>query len=380
MKTGPIALLLCAALLLTLAGCGAPRPEPDTRAPLAEPTQSAPQSAEGDGTAAAAYAPEPPRSVDTSFPLLAAPFSEAESEAMANHNARRCALMVVNYYYCRCLYADGSRALVRYEIIDNNLRHRTRLVEDCPADYLSEHEGRLYYLNASACPESVTTDGSDRRTELDAACLSLQQQGGTLWCLLADGTLLALRGREKEALLGGCAWAFVSEQGIFYTTRADGCAHLFDPTARTDVTLTAEAAFDPTVIGTTLYYAADEPDGRHFRALDLANGAQRRAEASFRGEAEFFRDWSGGWLLRFTGLGGAAGQQTLSLSAAFDGAADAQSVPGGELRRCRGIDDVLRTDELFTPDGTALGFELVLPGGGSYPSLAADNQPEKKEE
>ena len=27
-------------------------------------------------------------------------------------------------------------------------------------------------------------------------------------------------------------------------------------------------------------------------------------------------------------------------------------------------------------NGEALGFELVLPGGGSYPSLAADNPPE----
>ena len=27
--------------------------------------------------------------------------------------------------------------------------------------------------------------------------------------------------------------------------------------------------------------------------------------------------------------------------------------------------------------GAALGFELVLPGGGAYTSLAADNPPEK---
>ena len=134
------------------------------------------------------------------------------------------------------------------------------------------------------------------------------------------------------------------------------------------------------VIGTTLFYAADEPDGRHIRALDLASGTQRRMDAPFRGEAEFFRDWDGLWQLRFTRLGGAAGQQTVSCGELFDASPAVRSAPDGELRRCRGVDDVLRTDELFAPDGTALGFELVLPGGGSYPSLAADNVPEKKDE
>ncbi len=383
MKTRPIALLLCAALLLTLAGCGSPRQTPQTDAPE-EPmhqTQepSAPAAEDGgalpdDGLPAA---PEPPTSVEAGFPLLARPFSEAESEAMVNHCARRCALIVEDRYYCRCLYDDGTCALVSYEIIDNGLHHRRLLAADCPADFLCESGGRLYYLNASGCPESVKTDGTERRTELDAPCLSLQLQGGALWCLLTDGRLLALRGGEKEALLGGCAGAFVTEQGIFYTAASDGRAHLFDPAARTDVTLTAEAAETPTVIGTTLWYGVREADGRHLYALDLTSGAQRRTAAAFEGAAEFFRGWDGEWQLRLRGLGGAAGQRTLALSAAFDGSPAGESVTGGYIRLCRGVDDILRTDELFSPDGTALGFELVFPGGGGHTSLAADNMPEK---
>ena len=374
MRKRSIALLLCAALLLALAGCGSPRPQ--TRAEVREPEQSALPTG-GEEPAPGAELPPAPRSAEASFPLLARPFSDAESEAMANHNARRCALLVVNYYYCRCLYSDGSDALVRYEIVDNNLRHRTVLTPDCPADYLCESEGRLYYLNADGLPESVGTDGGGRRVELDAPCRSLQLRDGALYCLLADGTLFALRGGEKEALLAGCAWAFASEQGVFYTAASDGRAHLFDPETRTDVTLTAEAALCPTLIGTTLFYAADEADGRHLRALELSDGTQRRMAQAFRGEIEFLRGWDGGWQLRLSGLGGASGQQTLALAAAFDGAPDAQSVPGGFFRLCRGLGDGLRTDELFSPDGAALGFELVLPGGGAYTSLAADNPPEK---
>ncbi len=363
MTTRPIALLLCAALLLTLAGCGSPRQVNDTRAGAPEPERTAPQTEQGQTLPPAAEAPEQPRSTEASFPLLARAFSDAESEDMANLNARRCALLVVNYYYCRCLYADGSSALVRYEIVDNNLRHRSVLTPDCPADFLSESEGRLYYLNADGAAESVGTDGSGRRVELDAPCLSLQLFNGALYCLLADGTLLALRGGEKEALLAGCARAFVSEQGVFYTAASDGRAHLFDPEALTDVTLTAEAALCPTLIGTTLYYAAEEADGRHLRALDLADGAQRRMAQAFRGELEFFRGWDGQWRLRLDGLGGAAGQQTFFLAAAFDAAPAVQSAADAYRRLCRGLGDGLRTDELFSADGAALGFEHE-PGRG----------------
>lgn len=366
MRKRGIALLLCAALLAALAGCGAPRPETDSRMPPAAASESAaPEQA----------LPEPPRSVEASFPLLSSPFSDAGTEAMVNHNARCCALLSGTQYFCRCLYADGSCALVRYEIVDNIPRGRTRLVADCPADYLCESGGRLYYLNGEARPESVSFDGSGRREELDEPCLSLQLFGGALYCLRADGLLLRVDG-GKEALLAGCAWAFVSDRGIFYTAASDGRAHLFDPAARTDVTLTAEAALSPTLVGTTLLYAADEPDGRHLRALELSDGTHRRMEAVFEGLPELLLDWDEGWQLRLTALGGAEGQQLIAVGAAFEPSPAVRNVPGEELRRCRGVHDVLHTDELLAPDGSALGFELVMPVGISTRSLAADNPPE----
>ena len=208
-----------------------------------------------------------------------------------------------------------------------------------------------------------------------AFCLSLQLFGGALYCLRADGLLLRVDG-GKEALLAGCAWAFVSDRGIFYTAASDGRAHLFDPAARTDVTLTAEAALSPTLVGTTLLYAADEPDGRHLRALELSDGTHRRMEAVFEGLPELLLDWDEGWQLRLTALGGAEGQQLIAVGAAFEPSPAVRNVPGEELRRCRGVHDVLHTDELLAPDGSALGFELVMPVGISTRSLAADNPPE----
>ena len=203
MRKRSIALLLCAALLLALAGCGSPRPQ--TRADMREPEQSAP--AGGEEPVPNTELPPAPRSAEASFPLLARPFSDAESEAMANHNARRCALLVVNYYYCRCLYSDGSSALVRYEIVDNNLRHRSILTPDCPADFLCESEGRLYYLNADGLPESVGTDGGGRRVDRRHAAagldLDLDERLEVLEDVARDGhggtTSRAWRGARRGA-------------------------------------------------------------------------------------------------------------------------------------------------------------------------------------
>ena len=367
------ALLLCAALLCALAGCGAPRTETGESVSAAFPGSS-PAASVPEKAPAAESAPEPPLSVPLSFPLLSSAFSEDETDEMINHNARRCALMVVNYYYCQCLYADGSRALVRYEIVDSYLRDRTRLVADCGADFLSEHDGRLYYLNDDGLPESVKEDGTDRRVELDAACLSLQLRGGELFCLCADGMLLRLSGGEKEVLLAGCASAFVSDRGIFYTAASDGRAHLFDPESRTDVTLTASPADTLTVIGTELWYVSSESDGRHVRALDLVSGAERGMAEAFSGTADFFRGWDGVCRLRLTVPGG---QRTAACSAVFDTPLSGWEVSSGETRLTRALDMPLRTEELLFSDGTPRGFELILPGGAGYLSLAADNRPEK---
>lgn len=369
MRNKTVASLLVLALLLGLGACGkAPAPVKSA----APEEETAPPSAPSE-SAAALPAPGAPTSAALSFPLLAAPFSEDETQEMINHNARRCALLDVNFYYCCCLYSDGSRTLVRYEVIDNGLHHRTVLAEDCPADDLCEAEGRLYYLGGTARAESIALNGADRRTELDVPCRSLQLVGGTLWCLTQEGTLLALRGGEAEPVLGGCGWAFVSSQGIFYTAAADGRAHLFDPAARTDVTLTAEAAEAPVVVGSELIYTARESGGSRLCALDLQSGAARRQETAFAGAAELLRDERGAWALRLTQPGGAAGQRLVALDAAFDTPLAARETGDGELCRMRGLDDMLRTDELLASDGSSLGFALVLPGGGRILSLAADN-------
>jgi len=359
--------LICAlpALLLaaSLCACGGAR----DAAPVSDaPAPAAPEDSAPFVESVAAYdAPE-------AFPLLSAPFSDAETEAMVNHNAARFALLLDNFYYTRGYYDDGGCALVRYEVIDATLHRRTVLVDDCGADCLSERDGRLYYLGKERMVESVPPDGGDVRTELAEPCRSLQSFDGALLCLKEDGTLLALRGGGPETLLGGCAWAFVSPEGIFYTALSDGRAHLYRPDAHTDVTLTASAAEAPTVIGRTLYYLAREDDGAHLCALDLSDGTLRRMASAVSRAPDFIR-LGGGWGVRLYGLDGETQQRTIACEALFDEPLVSSAAEPGRLFICRGLDGDLRTDEILYPDGTPLGTALVLPDGRSYPLYAADN-------
>ena len=306
------------------------------------------------------------------FPLLSAPFSDSESEAMVNHNAARFALLVDNIYYTRGYYADGGCALVRYEVIDATLHRRTVLVDDCGAEYLTEMGGRLYYLGREHTVESISTGGGDAREELALRCRSLQFYDGALLALLEDGSLLALRGGETETLLGGCSWAFASSAGIFYTALSDGRAHLYRPETRTDVTLTAAAAETPTVIGQTLYYLAREGDGGHLCALDLSDGTSRRMASPVSREPDFIRLGSG-WGVRLFGLAGETQQRTVACEALCDEPLVSTTAEPGRLFVCRGLDGDLRTDEILYLDGTPLGTALILPDGRSYPLYAEDN-------
>ena len=355
--------LLCAllALLLAVPLCACGGAERETEVAAVSAAEEAPAAAE-----AVTAIDEPV------FPLLSAPFSERESEAMVNHNAARFALLVDNFYYTRGYYADGGCALVRYEVIDESLHHRTVLVDDCGADYLTETGGRLYYLNSAHTVESVSTGGGDVREELALRCRSLQLYDGALLALAEDGTLLSLRGGETETLLGGCSWAFASSAGVFYTALSDGRVHLYRPEARTDVTLTAAAAETPTVIGRTLYYLAREGDGGHLCALDLVDGTSRRMASAVSRAPDFIRLGSG-WGVRLFGLVGETQQRTAACEALFDEPLVSTTAEPGRLFVCRGLDGDLRTDEILYLDGTPLGTALILPDGRSYPLYAEDN-------
>lgn len=343
MKKRILAAILAVLLLVPLCACGAQH----------KPERNLPQATEqSEPSAPAAPAPEIV-STEASFPLLAAPFSDAQSEAMVNHNCRRCALMVENYFYCGCALSDGSRALVRFEVIDGGLYRPEVLRRGCGAEYLTLWDGRLYYLGEGERPESIALDGTDCRRELGESCRSLQIFDGALYCLLPDGTLLALRGGEREELPIRCGWAFVSDAGVFYTA-ADGRAHLYAPASRTDIVLTAAAAEGLTVIGQRLYYAADGT----LCELDLTSGALLSSDYSLEAAPEFLWSYDYGWYARLR-IGGET--RLAPLGGLFGSVASFPAAEGSRV--CRAVDGDLRTDELFDANGATVAFALVMPDG-----------------
>ena len=364
MKKKVLCALLAALLLVPLSACGK-RAETPAAAQAPAAAQSAPAI------------PALPESVtagsaESAFPLLDAPFSDAETEEMVNHNCARFSLVDVDRYYTRSYYEDGSCCLARYTVVDAVLRDRAELLRDCPAEYLTQSDGRLVFLGETHRVESVLPDGTDRRTELDLPCRSLQLCEGTFYCLTEEGTLLALRGGEPEPLLAGCGWAFVSTQGIFYTALADGRVHLYRSGTRTDLVLTAEAAQTPTVIARRLYYLTQENDGLHLLALDLVSGERFRLAAPLSQPADFIR-LGGGWGLRFSAADAPTRQLSVPCDTVFDARAAFTDASASELMRCRGLDGDLRTEELLDANGSPVGTALVLPDGRLYASYAAEN-------
>lgn len=362
MKKKLLILLLCA-LLAQLAACGRPAaPSPaETAAPAPEPTPTA----RAEDIA--------PTSEEAAFPLLSAPLDERESEDMINHNARRCALLAENYYFQSEPFADGSRALVRYEVIDNGLHKRSVLVQNCAAEALCAMNGRLYFLGDGARVESISQSGGERQTVWEEPCANLQLFDGSLYALTQSGALVCLD--TGETLLENCYDAFLTSRGVFYTARPDARAHLYDSAARTDITLTAEAAEGLTVIGTRLYYVTPEADGRHLCALDLMSGERLRQSAPFNSVWDIISERDGSWSLRACGLYGET-QLRVPLDGAFAEHVNAERMENGRLFRCRNLDGWLRTDEILSPEGESLGLVFVMPEGSQFCVLAAENRPE----
>ena len=353
------ALLCCALLLASLTGCG--------RGGGQTPPEASPSLPSA--TPSAAQMPAPPAEAPTrAFPLLSAPLGFAESQEMINHNARRCALLIEDAYYLGELFSDGSRALVRYEVIDNRLHHRRVLVRDCAAEALCAWNGQLCFLGADGRVERVNPDGSGHAVFWEEPCDNLQLWNGTLLALTKSGALVDLSGGEM--LLYGCRDAFATSAGIFFVSLSDGRAHLYDSESKTDLTLTGGRAAQLTLIGTRLYYVTDEPDGRRLCALDLMTGEEECRSAPFTGPCDFYPDENGVWQVRL------GGRDVAPLDGVFD-ASVALTPSADGPRRLRALDDPLRTEELLGPDGESLGFAFVLPYGLGQELPASGNKPEK---
>ena len=137
LKRQLIALLLLFALLLS--GCGS--------APESGPAETG-EPEEDEGLVTVIERPE-----------LSPDFSRAESVAMANFLCANRALLEGEYLYTLEYDEQLRSVLGRYRVVDNTLREFTVLAEDCVAEYLTEADGALFYLNRGSL-ERLNADGA----------------------------------------------------------------------------------------------------------------------------------------------------------------------------------------------------------------------------
>lgn len=285
-------------------------------------------------------------------------FGRAESLAMANALCANRALLSGEYLYTLEFDEQLSPVLGRYRVVDNTLREFTVLVENCVAEYLTEFDGALYYLN-DGCLERLDADGG--RSLLAEDAYSLQISGGRLYFLDGEGRFCRaeLDGSGRTVLLEDkCAYPYVMDGLLLVQKGEDEALFLCEPEGEAAWRLTEGAAWAPLRVGQTLYFTAGTAEGKRLCAIDLEDGGLRTlSETPLRGAAEFF--YAGGWQTRLALQGDLLRQQILP-------------VEGGEAEDCAYsgyhlLDYVgagLRVDAVYEAGGRLNSFMLYTPDGG----------------
>ncbi len=286
-------------------------------------------------------------------------FGRAESLAMANYLCKNRALLTGEYLYTLDFDAELKPVLGRYRVVDNTLREFTVLVEDCVAEYLTEDDGALYYLNRG-CLERLGADGV--RRVLCEGAYSLQLYGGRLYFLDAEGRLCRMEtdGSGRTTLLAERVdYPYVMGDLLLAQKGADKALYLLEPESGSEWRLTEGAAYAPLRVGQTLYFTAERDGGKRLCSLELDGGeAAELSGEPLRGAAEFL--YSGGWQSRIALAGELLRQRLLPL----DGA-EARDCAYSGYHLLDYVGGGLYLDAVYEADGRLNSFMLCTPDGGT---------------
>lgn len=284
-------------------------------------------------------------------------FGRAESLAMANFLCKNRALLAGEYLYTLDFDAALKPVLGRYRVVDNTLREFTVLVEDCVAEYLTEADGALYYLNRG-CLERLGADGT--RRVLCEGAYTLQLCGDRLYFLDGEGRLCRMEtdGSGRTVLLDEkIDYPYVMGGLLLAQKGADKALYLLDPEGEGEWRLTDGAAYAPLRIGQTLYFTAEMDGGKRLCSLELDGGAPLTvSDEPLRGAAEFL--YRGGWQARLALAGELLRQRLLPLGG------EAQDCPYSGYHLLDYVGNGLYLDAVYEADGRLNSFMLYTPDGG----------------
>ena len=330
-------------VLLLLAGCAANAPA-ETPAPTEAPAEAEPAPT------------EQPASV-----LVPQGYSAADTAAMSSYMSANRALIAGQRFYGLDYDAELHPVLATYFLRGGQPRSYQILCKDCVPEYLSLHNGWLYFLNGGRL-QRLKLKGRALETLPVGPVRSLQIFDGALYYTDGDGCYwrAALDGTGGEVLIDGpCDYAWAMPEGVVYQSEGDGACLRLRLWDGADRRLTAAASYAPLRIDNTVWYSQRDGEGSVIGSVDLTDGTVTRYEtAELRGAAELYAV-DGAWMLRVF-LGVDSWKQLLLRPGETEGEACAYS----GYRLCDYVGEDCRVDAAYDPDGRLRCFVLVDANGG----------------
>ncbi len=331
-------LILCLALLL--AGCAANVPETAPEPPVSAPTAE---------TAAPERAP------------LAWDYTAADTAAMSSYMSGARWLIEGEEMYGLDYDAALRPVLASYRLVDGRPEDFEILCGDCVPEYLTLHEGRLYYLNGG-CLERLTLKSGKRELLHEGPLRALQLFGGALYWTDAEGRFCRadLDGQNAETLIEGpCDYAWAMPEGVIYQSESEGCCLRLRLWDGEDRRLTAAASYAPLRVGSTVWYSQRDGEGSVIASVELRDGTVTRYEtADLRGTAELI-PVGGAWMLRV--FPDTESWKQLLLR---PGETGGERCAYSGYRLCDFVGEDSRIDAAYDPDGRLRCFVLVGADGG----------------
>ena len=292
---------------------------------------------------------------DLALPRLAC----GESLEMMNFMNVNRALVLDERLYCLDFGNDWQPVLAEYALYETGPERLGILADDCVPEYLAQQGGRLYYINPlnGDAIESICLDGSGRQVLNPGPCSFLRLIGDHIYYCDAAGRFCRAEGDgsgEFVLLDESCAFPYLIGEKLLYQAE-DGSLRLRNLDSGQDAELTEGPAGASVIYGDRLFCPVPGRlismglDGRDRldHPLPEAAGAELLIE---NGE------------LAVRGVSDENGPRQWAIQAG-DAEKRPEYAPYAGWRFCDYIDENLRLDAAYNPDGRLSRF--VLSGGGT---------------
>lgn len=196
---------------------------------------------------------------------------EEESLKMASFMSGGRAWISDNKLYCMDFDENLEPVLASYSIDEGALSDFTVLTSDCVPEFLTEYQGRLYFINSRSNRdiESVACDGSDSRIVKAGPCDFLKISGdkiyycdskNRLYSMAADGSA------ESTVLPEACFYPYVIDDVLIYQRASDERIHMMELLSGADTELTDLPSYAPVIWGDKFFCTVS--DGIYSMGLD----------------------------------------------------------------------------------------------------------------